>query len=91
MIPMTLAEIARVLDASLDGVPDPEALITGPSAVDSREVAPGGLFAATVGARVDGHDYAANAPSGCPRSWWRTCRRRSACWPGTCSHASTAR
>ncbi|HEX5119912.1 MAG TPA: UDP-N-acetylmuramoyl-tripeptide--D-alanyl-D-alanine ligase [Pseudonocardiaceae bacterium] len=61
MIPMTLAEIARVLDARLDGVPDPEALVTGPSAVDSREVTPGGLFAATVGARVDGHDYAARA------------------------------
>jgi UDP-N-acetylmuramoyl-tripeptide--D-alanyl-D-alanine ligase len=61
VIPMTLAEIARVLDAGLDAVPDPEALVTGPSAVDSREVAPGGLFAATVGARVDGHDYAARA------------------------------
>jgi UDP-N-acetylmuramoyl-tripeptide--D-alanyl-D-alanine ligase len=58
---MTLAEIARVLDASLDGVPDPAAPVTGPSAVDSREVVPGGLFAATVGARVDGHDYAAKA------------------------------
>jgi UDP-N-acetylmuramoyl-tripeptide--D-alanyl-D-alanine ligase len=61
MIPMTLAEIARVLDANMDGVPDPEMLVTGPSAVDSREVAPGGLFVATVGARVDGHDYAAKA------------------------------
>jgi UDP-N-acetylmuramoyl-tripeptide--D-alanyl-D-alanine ligase len=61
MIPMTLAEIARVLDAHLDAVPDPEALVTAPSAVDSREVAPGGLFVATVGARVDGHDYAAKA------------------------------
>jgi UDP-N-acetylmuramoyl-tripeptide--D-alanyl-D-alanine ligase len=64
VIPMTLAEIARVLNSSLDGVPDPEALVTGPSAVDSREVAPGGLFAATVGARVDGHDYAAKAVAG---------------------------
>ncbi len=61
MITMTLAEIARVVDARLDGVPDPEAPVTGPSAVDSREVAPGGLFAATVGAHVDGHDYAAKA------------------------------
>jgi UDP-N-acetylmuramoyl-tripeptide--D-alanyl-D-alanine ligase len=61
MIPMTLAEIARVLDASLDAVPDPAAPVTGPSAVDSREVVPGGLFAATAGARVDGHDYAARA------------------------------
>lgn len=61
MIPMTLAKIARVLDARLDGVADPETLVTGPPTVDSREVVPGGLFAATVGARVDGHDYAANA------------------------------
>lgn len=64
MIPMTLAEIAGILDASLDGVGDPEALVTGPSAVDSREVAPGGLFAATVGEHVDGHDYAARAVAG---------------------------
>jgi UDP-N-acetylmuramoyl-tripeptide--D-alanyl-D-alanine ligase len=61
MIPMTLAEITNVLDATLDGVPDPAAPVTGPSAVDSREVVPGGLFAATLGARVDGHDYAAKA------------------------------
>ncbi|MFC4857901.1 UDP-N-acetylmuramoyl-tripeptide--D-alanyl-D-alanine ligase [Actinophytocola glycyrrhizae] len=61
---MTLAEIARVLDAGLDSVPDPQTLVTGPSAVDSREVAPGGLFAATAGANVDGHDYAATAIAG---------------------------
>ncbi|MFI7673070.1 UDP-N-acetylmuramoyl-tripeptide--D-alanyl-D-alanine ligase [Actinophytocola sp. NPDC049390] len=61
---MTLAEIAQVLDARLDAVPDPEALVTGPAAVDSREVVSGGLFAATVGSRVDGHDYAARAVAG---------------------------
>jgi len=61
MIPMTLAEIARVVAGDLDGVTEPHALVTAPSAVDSREVAPGGLFAATAGARVDGHDYAAKA------------------------------
>ncbi|MCS7477816.1 UDP-N-acetylmuramoyl-tripeptide--D-alanyl-D-alanine ligase [Umezawaea endophytica] len=58
---MTVAEIARVLEAGLDGVTDPEALVTGPPAVDSREVVTGGLFAATAGANVDGHDYAAKA------------------------------
>ncbi|GAA3687173.1 hypothetical protein GCM10022224_060310 [Nonomuraea antimicrobica] len=56
MIPMTLDRIARVVGARLCDVRDPQALVTAPSAVDSREVAPGGLFAATVGARVDGHD-----------------------------------
>ncbi|HEX4816908.1 MAG TPA: UDP-N-acetylmuramoyl-tripeptide--D-alanyl-D-alanine ligase [Nonomuraea sp.] len=58
---MTLDEIAQAVGAILHDVPDPRALVTAPSAVDSREVAPGGLFAATAGARVDGHDYAATA------------------------------
>ncbi|MFB9252962.1 UDP-N-acetylmuramoyl-tripeptide--D-alanyl-D-alanine ligase [Sphaerisporangium melleum] len=61
---MTLAEIARVVGARLCDVPDPRVLVTAPSAVDSREVVPGGLFAATAGARVDGHDYAAAAVAG---------------------------
>ncbi|MEU6709870.1 UDP-N-acetylmuramoyl-tripeptide--D-alanyl-D-alanine ligase [Nonomuraea sp. NPDC046802] len=61
MIPMTLNKIAQVVGASLYDVRDPQALVTAPSAVDSREVVPGGLFAATVGTRVDGHDYAAGA------------------------------
>ncbi|MEV6041803.1 UDP-N-acetylmuramoyl-tripeptide--D-alanyl-D-alanine ligase [Nonomuraea sp. NPDC052116] len=61
---MTLNEIAQVVGASLHDVRDPRALVTAPSAVDSREVVPGGLFAATVGARVDGHDYAAVAVAG---------------------------
>ncbi|MEV4167956.1 UDP-N-acetylmuramoyl-tripeptide--D-alanyl-D-alanine ligase [Nonomuraea sp. NPDC049709] len=61
MIPMTLNTIAQVVGASLHDVRDPQALVTAPSAVDSREVVPGGLFVATVGARVDGHDYAAGA------------------------------
>ncbi|RVX46402.1 UDP-N-acetylmuramoyl-tripeptide--D-alanyl-D-alanine ligase [Nonomuraea polychroma] len=64
MIPMTLEEIARVVGASLHDVRDARALVTAPAAVDSREVVPGGLFAATAGARVDGHDYAAAAVAG---------------------------
>ncbi|GII61069.1 UDP-N-acetylmuramoyl-tripeptide--D-alanyl-D-alanine ligase [Sphaerisporangium krabiense] len=64
MIPMTLDEIAQVVGASLHDVRDPREPVTAPSAVDSREVAPGGLFAATPGARVDGHDYAARAIEG---------------------------
>ncbi|MER7426695.1 UDP-N-acetylmuramoyl-tripeptide--D-alanyl-D-alanine ligase [Nonomuraea rubra] len=61
---MTLAEIARLLDAGLHDVPDPGTPVTAPSAVDSREVVPGGLFAATAGANVDGHDFAAAAVAG---------------------------
>ncbi|WP_240196956.1 UDP-N-acetylmuramoyl-tripeptide--D-alanyl-D-alanine ligase [Nonomuraea lactucae] len=58
---MTLREIARLLDARLHDVRDQDAPVTAPSAVDSREVMPGGLFVATAGSRVDGHDYAAKA------------------------------
>ncbi|MEV4398765.1 UDP-N-acetylmuramoyl-tripeptide--D-alanyl-D-alanine ligase [Nonomuraea sp. NPDC049607] len=64
MIATTLERIAQVVGASLHDVRDPRALVTAPAAVDSREVVPGGLFAATVGARVDGHDYAARAVAG---------------------------
>ncbi|MFG1945408.1 UDP-N-acetylmuramoyl-tripeptide--D-alanyl-D-alanine ligase [Nonomuraea sp. NPDC048826] len=64
MIPMTLREIARLVGARLHDAPEPETAVTAPSAVDSREVVPGGLFAATAGANVDGHDYAASAVAG---------------------------
>jgi UDP-N-acetylmuramoyl-tripeptide--D-alanyl-D-alanine ligase len=64
VIPMTLDEIARAVGANLRDVRDPEAPVTAPSTVDSREVTPGGLFAATVGAHVDGHDHAADAITG---------------------------
>jgi len=40
------------------GVP---ALVTGPVIVDSRNAAPGSLFVAVAGSRVDGHDFAADA------------------------------
>jgi len=59
MIPMTLAEIAAVVDGVVDG--DPSTAVTGPAFVDSRAVVPGGLFVAVVGERVDGHEYAAAA------------------------------
>jgi UDP-N-acetylmuramoyl-tripeptide--D-alanyl-D-alanine ligase len=61
VIPMTLAEIASVTNGTLAEVPDPHVLVTGPSASDSREVVPGGMFAAVTGAHVDGHNYAADA------------------------------
>jgi UDP-N-acetylmuramoyl-tripeptide--D-alanyl-D-alanine ligase len=37
------------------------AIVTGPVVIDSRQAAPGALFAALPGERVDGHDYAAVA------------------------------
>jgi UDP-N-acetylmuramoyl-tripeptide--D-alanyl-D-alanine ligase len=60
MIPLPVGEIARVTGGTVTG--DPGAgLVTGPVVVDSRLAAPGALFAALPGERVDGHDYAAAA------------------------------
>lgn len=61
MIPMSLADIAAVVDGRLAGVDDPDALVTGAVEHDSRKVAPGGLFVAFVGENADGHDFAATA------------------------------
>ncbi|MEY9963730.1 UDP-N-acetylmuramoyl-tripeptide--D-alanyl-D-alanine ligase [Streptacidiphilus sp. MAP12-16] len=61
MIPLTLAEVAQATGGTLHDVPDPEVRITGPVVHDSRQVEPGALFAAVVGERVDGHDFAVRA------------------------------
>jgi UDP-N-acetylmuramoyl-tripeptide--D-alanyl-D-alanine ligase len=58
MIPLTLEEIARVVDGTLHGAADPGVTITGPVIIDSRAVTSGALFAAIKGARSDGHDFA---------------------------------
>ncbi|MDH6127209.1 UDP-N-acetylmuramoyl-tripeptide--D-alanyl-D-alanine ligase [Kitasatospora sp. GP82] len=60
MIALTLAEVAAAVGGTLDGA-DPQTLVTGPVEVDSRQLRPGGLFAAVVGERVDGHDFADRA------------------------------
>ncbi|WJV49319.1 UDP-N-acetylmuramoyl-tripeptide--D-alanyl-D-alanine ligase [Streptomyces flavofungini] len=59
MIALSLAEIATVVGGQTYDIPDPQVQVTAPVVRDSREVQPGGLFAAFVGERVDGHDYAA--------------------------------
>jgi UDP-N-acetylmuramoyl-tripeptide--D-alanyl-D-alanine ligase len=59
VIPLTLAEVAQATGGTLHDVPDPQLRITGPVVRDSRHVVPGALFAAVVGERVDGHDFAA--------------------------------
>ncbi len=61
MIELTLAEIATITDGALGGGADPSAVVSGPVEFDSRRVAPGGLFLALPGERVDGHDYTAAA------------------------------
>ena len=56
MIPMTLAEIADVVDGEVVG--DASVTVAGPAFHDNREPAGGGLFVAITGERVDGHDFA---------------------------------
>ncbi|GAA3251524.1 UDP-N-acetylmuramoyl-tripeptide--D-alanyl-D-alanine ligase [Dactylosporangium siamense] len=60
MIPFTVAEITAVVGGTLHGG-DPSAVVDGPVEYDSRKVAPGGLFVAFAGAKVDAHDFAAKA------------------------------
>ena len=55
MIPMTVAELARVLDGRVAGEGDPGVEI-GTVTADSRTVGPGSLFVALTGERADGHD-----------------------------------
>ena len=59
MIPLSLAQIARITGGDLAG--EPTALVTGEVVIDSRRAGPGGLFAAVAGERADGHDFAADA------------------------------
>jgi UDP-N-acetylmuramoyl-tripeptide--D-alanyl-D-alanine ligase len=63
VIPWTLARIARITGGRVaDDVPGAQdVVVTGPAFIDSRDVVPGGLFAAFLGAQADGHRYAAGA------------------------------
>jgi UDP-N-acetylmuramoyl-tripeptide--D-alanyl-D-alanine ligase len=61
MIPLSLAEIAAVVDGQQSDIPDPDAHVSGPVVIDSRQVADGSLFAAFAGERADGHDFARGA------------------------------
>lgn len=58
MIPLSITQIAQITGADLDSVPDPLAVVTGPVVIDSRQAAPGALFAALPGEHADGHDFA---------------------------------
>ncbi|QDY77274.1 UDP-N-acetylmuramoyl-tripeptide--D-alanyl-D-alanine ligase [Streptomyces qinzhouensis] len=61
MIPLTLAEIAEATGGTLHHIGDPAARVTGPLSFDTRDIAPGGLFACLRGRSADGHDYADRA------------------------------
>ena len=64
MIPLSLRDIAEIVDGRVVGVDDADAVVvSGPVVKDSREAAPGSLFAAFVGEHVDGHDRAPQAAS----------------------------
>ncbi|MFF1478777.1 UDP-N-acetylmuramoyl-tripeptide--D-alanyl-D-alanine ligase [Streptomyces sp. NPDC058301] len=58
MIALSLAEIAEIVGGQSYDIPDPSTQVTGTVVIDSRLVAPGSLFAAFAGERVDGHEYA---------------------------------
>ncbi|MDX3232088.1 UDP-N-acetylmuramoyl-tripeptide--D-alanyl-D-alanine ligase [Streptomyces sp. ME19-01-6] len=61
MIALSLAEIIGIVDGQPHDIPDADRKVTGPVVIDSREVRPGGLFAALPGEHVDGHDFAPGA------------------------------
>ncbi len=57
MIPLSVARIARITGATLADGTDPAAIVSGPVVIDSRQAAPGSLFAALPGTRTDGHAF----------------------------------
>src|SRR5580693_6115029 len=65
MIALSSAEIAAITGGTLTSAADRQqagaVLVRGPVVIDSRQAAPGALFAALVGEQVDGHDFAAAA------------------------------
>jgi UDP-N-acetylmuramoyl-tripeptide--D-alanyl-D-alanine ligase len=61
MIPLSLGHLAAATGATLDRITDVDAMVTAPLSFDSRDIAPGGLFACLPGRHTDGHDYAAQA------------------------------
>jgi UDP-N-acetylmuramoyl-tripeptide--D-alanyl-D-alanine ligase len=61
VIPLSLAQVARVVGGRLDHAGDGSATVTAPAFIDTRHPEPGGLFVAVAGEHVDGHDFAAAA------------------------------
>ncbi|EQD88187.1 UDP-N-acetylmuramoyl-tripeptide--D-alanyl-D-alanine ligase [Saccharopolyspora erythraea NRRL 2338] len=60
MIRLSLADIAEAVGGRLHRA-DGSEIVSASVEFDSRKVAPGGLFVAVPGERVDGHDFAARA------------------------------
>ncbi|WP_017600248.1 UDP-N-acetylmuramoyl-tripeptide--D-alanyl-D-alanine ligase [Nocardiopsis lucentensis] len=61
MIALTLDRIAEITHTAIGGSARPDTVVDGPVVIDSRQAAPGALFVALAGERVDGHDFAAAA------------------------------
>jgi len=61
LIALTLDRIAEITQTAIGGSARPDAVVDGPVVIDSRLAAPGALFVALTGERVDGHDYAGSA------------------------------
>jgi UDP-N-acetylmuramoyl-tripeptide--D-alanyl-D-alanine ligase len=61
MMTLTVGEIAALSHGAVSDLADPGEQVLGPVVVDSRRVTRGCLFVAVSGARVDGHDFAAQA------------------------------
>jgi len=61
VIALTLTEVADHVGGTLTGTCAPGPTVTGTVTLDSRAVAPGDLFVAVAGERVDGHDFLAAA------------------------------
>jgi UDP-N-acetylmuramoyl-tripeptide--D-alanyl-D-alanine ligase len=61
VIPLSVAEVSKIVGAAAGPPGDPGAVVTGPVVIDSRQARPGSLFAALPGTRADGHDFAAAA------------------------------
>jgi UDP-N-acetylmuramoyl-tripeptide--D-alanyl-D-alanine ligase len=62
VIAMTLAELAAVTGAELQGEGiDPQQVVAGPVDTDARRLADGGLYVARVGEHADGHDFVPQA------------------------------
>ena len=59
MIPLSLGEIATVVEGKLHG--DAGRMVTKEPFFDSRKAIPGGIFLALKGENVDGHEYVESA------------------------------
>jgi UDP-N-acetylmuramoyl-tripeptide--D-alanyl-D-alanine ligase len=61
VIPLPLSTIAELTGGTTADTGTTDPVVPGPVVIDSREAAPGALFAAFRGERADGHDFAAAA------------------------------